>query len=271
MKSVGIVLLAVIVVTSCVDKTSVLTTAPNQVNVVRNDTVLTFGVWSKAKEAPVTLDKRYFYYVRNTVANAQGSYLGKPLDGSFVMTTRTNVPLKKGVFSGGVQNGTWIKWYANGNIEEVVRWKKGQRSGKFRTYFEDGSIRSEGAYKNDLLSGKVTFYNERGNKNSLQYEEGILKEVKTKEKRDTTLVKSPRKLFKRKKEKADNPADVKKETEKAEKKEAEKKEREKKEAEKKEAEKKRREEDEKKNETTPARKRSLFKKDRPEPVNQKQN
>jgi antitoxin component YwqK of YwqJK toxin-antitoxin module len=196
--------------TACNPKITSQTAPTNRVTIVENDTILTFEVWNKSTPIATQTDKRYHYYIRNTVNSAQGSYIGRPLNGSYMVSTRSNALVTKGSFSEGVRHGTWMKWYTNGNVEEVMNWKKGLRSGEFQTFFIDGKPKTAGAYKNDLLSGKLTSYDAAGNKNVQRYENGmLLKEEVKKEKRDSASAEGGRKQRirekkeKKKKEKAE--------------------------------------------------------------------
>lgn len=158
---------------------------------VDNDTITTFGIWNRSKVVKADLDKRYYYYIRNSVRDAQGSYVGKPLHGVYVVVSRDNTLIRKGGFVKGLKQGRWIKWYSNGNIEEIIKWRRGNRSGQFREYFADGKLRTTGVYKRNQLSGKLKTYDARGNKTTQKYKRGRLKKSAVREAADTAQSKSP--------------------------------------------------------------------------------
>ena len=65
---------------------------------------------------------------------------------------------RKGVYSGGVYEGTWLYYFPNGNIEQVGEYENGLPNGNWRTYDEDGKLLEEGTYVDGLPDGEWKFY-----------------------------------------------------------------------------------------------------------------
>jgi antitoxin component YwqK of YwqJK toxin-antitoxin module len=174
---------------SCSDKISPTTTPDNYVTIADSDSIVVFSILGDSKKVKTDLRKRYHYYIRNTINSAQGSYVGKPLDGRYSAVSRDNVLVRKGTFSNGLYHGTWIKWHSNGNIEEIYHWKKGMRSGKFKRYFVNGKVRTAGRYKNDRRTGVVKNYDVSGYVTKDKYRQGRLKTSVSKTTKDSTATK----------------------------------------------------------------------------------
>ena len=80
-------------------------------------------------------------------------------------------PLKKmeGSYLSGDKEGTWTKWFANGNRKEESNFKTGKLSGSITKWYESGTKAEEGNYDNGKQNGKWTWY----------WESGIKKEITT--------------------------------------------------------------------------------------------
>lgn len=207
----GLLIVVVSMLLSCGNKLLHTSNPVNKVTLARNDTVFTFQLWSKSKLPTADLKNRYYYYIRNSIESAQGSYVGKPLDGTFVAVNAANKLMERGMFKSGMKEGKWITWYENGNIRSVTSWHDGVRSGKFWLYSDSGKLRQEGQYKNDLLTGRITSYDASGIKTVIVYNEGIARgknddnksqrrtERKQKEKDQPKEKKSPEKSNKKRK------------------------------------------------------------------------
>ena len=51
---------------------------------------------------------------------------------------------KQGSFKNGKKEGTWVKYWNNGQLSYKGNYKNGKREGDWVTYYEDGQLRSKG-------------------------------------------------------------------------------------------------------------------------------
>ena len=72
----------------------------------------------------------------------------------------TNIPFSgkitgniKGQIQNGKKEGTWIRYYSNGQLFSVSNFKKGKKNGAWITYNNEGRLIEKGQYKNDLEEG----------------------------------------------------------------------------------------------------------------------
>ena len=72
----------------------------------------------------------------------------------------TNIPFSgniSGNFKGQIQNGkkegTWVRYYINGQLFSVSNYKKGKKNGAWITYNNEGHLIEKGQYENDLEEG----------------------------------------------------------------------------------------------------------------------
>ena len=63
----------------------------------------------------------------------------------------TNVPFTgkvtgrwQGSFKNGKKEGTWVKYWNNGQLSYKANFKNGKREGDWVTYYENGQLRSKG-------------------------------------------------------------------------------------------------------------------------------
>ncbi len=72
---------------------------------------------------------------------------------------------KKGIqqYLNGIDYGTWIFYFSNGNIETKGKFNNGKRVGKWKYYYESGNIKQISRYsKNGERIGKWIEYDEEG-------------------------------------------------------------------------------------------------------------
>ena len=65
--------------------------------------------------------------------------------------------------SGGLIDGKYDEYYANGNTFLTGRYENGKKEGEWRTYTEEGYLWKKHTYKNGQLNGKfVNYYTKTG-------------------------------------------------------------------------------------------------------------
>ncbi|HXS38243.1 MAG TPA: hypothetical protein VN721_16185 [Flavipsychrobacter sp.] len=65
-------------------------------------------------------------------------------------------------FSKGKKEGSYKKWYFNGNLQETSNYSDDKRDGQTVFYFEDGSKAGEYMYSDGLMDGDATTYYPNG-------------------------------------------------------------------------------------------------------------
>ncbi|CAM2812015.1 toxin-antitoxin system YwqK family antitoxin [Chryseobacterium flavum] len=65
-------------------------------------------------------------------------------------------------FKDGLQEGTCKEFYDNGQIKNVVEWKKGKKEGDAVFYHDNGKISAQGTFKKDFKVKEWSYYNKNG-------------------------------------------------------------------------------------------------------------
>ena len=81
--------------------------------------------------------KKGIYYKKNTKIPFSGKVSG-------------NI---KGLITNGKKEGTWVRYYTNGQLFSVSNYKNGRKNGAWITYNKEGHLIEKGQYKNDLEEG----------------------------------------------------------------------------------------------------------------------
>jgi antitoxin component YwqK of YwqJK toxin-antitoxin module len=68
----------------------------------------------------------------------------------------------KGIFKNGKKEGTWVRYYKNGQLFSVTNYKMGRKDGTWITYNNNGMLIEKGKYKNDLEEGPWIRFFENG-------------------------------------------------------------------------------------------------------------
>lgn len=72
------------------------------------------------------MDKFYTYYHCNEIKSSQGTYLGKPVHGEFIVLTKQHSLIEKGYYHEGLKHGLWLHYDNEGRISNTERWKHGE-------------------------------------------------------------------------------------------------------------------------------------------------
>lgn len=131
----------------------------------------------------------YFWYNANDIKRTRGGYDGKLLHGEYTEFYPDKNLKRKGQFRYGLKKGTWKTWYHSGEIETVVRWKKGKMHGDFRYYDEEGRLVKQGSHRNDHVHGRIDTFLAGGEKEREVYVKGVKKEPGGKKKKDAIGIK----------------------------------------------------------------------------------
>lgn len=95
----------------------------------------------------------YFWYKSRSINSTKGGYSGKLLYGKFERFTNTNKLIEQGYFKNGLKCKYWKKWFENGELKSVSKYKNGLKHGKELIYNTEGILISEEKYS----KGKLIF------------------------------------------------------------------------------------------------------------------
>ena len=99
-------------------------------------------------------------YHENGKMLAQGKYIRQQKDSTWKYYSDVDgVLVAEENYSLGALNGQSIAFYPDsGEPTEIIEYKNGVKEGTFVKYFPDGNIMAEGKYINDLLQGSYSVY-----------------------------------------------------------------------------------------------------------------
>lgn len=87
------------------------------------------------------------------------------------------VLLGAGVANAQITDGPQKTYYANGQVQEEVTYKNGQRNGPYKVYHENGKVKYEANFKNGQLHGWSKMYYEDGKlKDQAYFHNGVLRQ-----------------------------------------------------------------------------------------------
>ena len=70
--------------------------------------------------------------------------------------------VEEGDFKNSRKNGTWIKYYPNGNVHSEITFVNNRPNGAYKTYYENGVVEEEGVWKNNRNTGHFERHYENG-------------------------------------------------------------------------------------------------------------
>ena len=160
-----------------------------------SDSSLNFTISRKIQKKQPKLDmsKRYYWYKSGVLSNNKGSYFGFLLHGKYREFDNMKRLREEGEFNYGLKVGIWKTWYESGEVESLVKWKKGLKQGKSYYYDYNGVLQKMIPYDDDVIDGNVIVYIGT-HQEKIKYKDGVMirpkvKPIKTKpiiNKTDTT-------------------------------------------------------------------------------------
>jgi hypothetical protein len=98
--------------------------------------------------------KLYFWYAPDCIYANRGGFSGYLLHGDYSVYNKNNRMIAQGAFFRGLKTGIWKRWYANGNLAELIVWEYGLLHGSSYFYNPDGSVIRSDKYKSGKLIQK---------------------------------------------------------------------------------------------------------------------
>lgn len=123
---------------------------------------------------------KWQFYSRNGALILEITYKNNQRNGEFVRYNGiTNKMLEKGAYINDLKNGTFTKWFSNGNKRAEGSYRKGLKTGMWSYYYKNtpGIIRINGEFDAGKKDGKWVFYDKNGTIRSvIKYEQGVIVE-----------------------------------------------------------------------------------------------
>ncbi len=119
-----------------------------------DSTKIVANILAEKKEIKPNLDDYYYTVINRKVYKTRGGYTGKLLHGEYMEQYITGELLTKGTFFLGRKDGVWKVWFPNGELKEVITWKKGGKDGEFREYNNIGELLEKGKFHNGSMNVK---------------------------------------------------------------------------------------------------------------------
>ena len=105
----------------------------------------------------IFLTSLFFFITRSVHSEAMGDLIWKK---GIYYKKNTNIPFSgiisgniKGQIQNGKKEGTWFRYYNNGQLFSLSNYKKGRKNGDWIIYSNEGDLIEKGQYKNDLEEG----------------------------------------------------------------------------------------------------------------------
>lgn len=123
---------------------------------------------------------KWQFYSRNGTLILEITYKDNKRNGEFVRYNGISAKmLEKGAYINDLKNGTFTKWFSNGNKRVEGSYRKGLKTGMWSYYYKNtpGIIRINGEFENGKKHGKWVFYDKNGTIRSIiKYELGVIVE-----------------------------------------------------------------------------------------------
>lgn len=116
--------------------------------------------YKKVKTVAVYKDSASVVYVKEYFKNgklqAEGKYLDKQRDSTWMYYNKYGVRVKREYYNKGVADSIWIVYYGNnGAVSEEVYYEDGIKNGAWIQYFHDGTIKLKAHYVDDKMHGEI--------------------------------------------------------------------------------------------------------------------
>ncbi len=129
----------------------------DDITLVKHDTAYVFKTCNK-KLKHIVRKKTYYYANHRELGMIQGGYLGKLVDGEYLIYIDQTQLIEKGQFHKGLKDGKWITWYDNGVIHYITKWHKGRLRRKRIEYSEIGEKYKVQVWKHHSWTDKKYFW-----------------------------------------------------------------------------------------------------------------
>ena len=102
--------------------------------------------WSKDVSMDDLVQRDGLYYEKYTDAPFTGNVIGQ----------------QQGKISKGIQNGEWIEYWENGQLEGKRNYKNGKVEGEYLKYYENGQLKYKSNHKDGKQDGEWLYYYDNG-------------------------------------------------------------------------------------------------------------
>ena len=105
----------------------------------------------KRYKEPLRLQVFYYWYIKDTIVQAQGTYHGKLLHGRYQEFYPNHQPKVEGSFFMGRKTGLWKYWDQHGRLRKASHWRNSKEHGRYAIYNEDGEVIQKGRMRKGKL------------------------------------------------------------------------------------------------------------------------
>lgn len=158
-----------------------------------------FFILPTEKKQKIELTKTYTWYKNGELHTSEGYAYGNLLDGKYVKSYASGNIAEQGQFKNGLKVGMWVSWHISGIKKEVTNWDNGLLSGTIYKYNEKGEPVLKGRYMHGKKHGVWVNYKD---KDSVSYNFGKVKEIKSKKNTQENNNKKHKKNKKKRKKKS---------------------------------------------------------------------
>lgn len=99
-----------------------------------------------------------YWFHKQKLHVSEGSFEGKPLDGTYTSFYIDGQLKEKGKFRCGMRTGEWKRWWPNGRISHRTPYSKGDIEGKQLLFSDDSKLLSKRSFRNGLRHGRSIDY-----------------------------------------------------------------------------------------------------------------
>ena len=159
MKKLVTLIVLILLATMFADAQKYLTN-PETRSIVLNypDSTVKFEILNVEKNIKFDDKLNYFWYSTDKISSNRGGIGGKPLHGTYHVSSKLGGLIAQGLFSYGLKDGNWKYWYTNGELRRSENWKKGTLNGKQINYNRSGNLEAELNFKDGFLDGKCLYH-----------------------------------------------------------------------------------------------------------------
>jgi antitoxin component YwqK of YwqJK toxin-antitoxin module len=125
-----------------------------EIKIEYTDSIARARIMINPAELKVEDENIYYWHTKGQINKNMGGYSGDILHGVFHVFDLENRMITQGQFDEGLKEGTWKRWYSNGNLKSVMVWKKSRLNGEAKFFSKTGELTKVMQYKDGLVVDK---------------------------------------------------------------------------------------------------------------------
>lgn len=125
-----------------------------EVQINTSDSLIKARIMINPTDFKVVDEYHYYWHSKGQINKNMGGYTGDILHGTYLVLDSEKRMITQGQFNEGLKDGTWKRWFSNGNLRSIENWKDSRLNGEFKTYSAEGELLSIENYKNGIVVNK---------------------------------------------------------------------------------------------------------------------